>query len=81
VQIKPDNAAVDLLSKEILFRRRICETSERTATRDLSYLVSLNIFEQRGITGEGTAYILRCHKDAKDAISDINSTSENRVFS
>ncbi|MFH1900913.1 MAG: ATP-binding protein [Candidatus Omnitrophota bacterium] len=52
--------------------RRICETSERTATRDLSYLVSLNIFEQRGITGKGTAYILRRHKDAKDAIKVPN---------
>ncbi|MEW6618807.1 MAG: ATP-binding protein [bacterium] len=48
--------------------REICNTSERTATRDLASLVSLEIFEQIGITGKGTEYILRRHKDAKDAI-------------
>lgn len=41
--------------------------SERTATRDLSQLVSLNIIEQIGITGKGTSYILSRHIDAKDA--------------
>ncbi|MCK4818053.1 hypothetical protein KA005_19950, partial [bacterium] len=42
--------------------RKICATSERTATRDLSYLVSLKVFEQQGITGKGTEYILKRHK-------------------
>lgn len=44
--------------------RELCETSERTATRDLRNLVSLKIFEQVGITGKGTIYILRRHKGA-----------------
>ena len=46
----------------------ICETSNRTATRDLTQLVSLKIFQQIGTTGKGTKYVLRRHKDAKDAI-------------
>ena len=47
--------------------REVCRTSERTATRDLTHLVSLGVFEQIGITGKGTEYVLRRHKDAKDA--------------
>ncbi|MDP2362206.1 MAG: ATP-binding protein [Ignavibacteria bacterium] len=46
----------------------INKISERTATRDLAQLVELEILEQIGITGQGTKYILRRHKDAKDAI-------------
>jgi len=45
----------------------ICETSNRTATRDLTELVSLKIFQQIGTTGKGTKYVLRRHKGAKDA--------------
>jgi len=48
--------------------QHICDTSERTATRDLSGLVSLEILEQIGTTGKGTEYVLRRHKDAKDVI-------------
>jgi len=44
--------------------QEVCSTSERTATRDLSKLVSVEVFEQIGITGKGTEYILRRHKDA-----------------
>lgn len=47
--------------------REICQTSERTATRDLSHLVTLKLFEQMGVTGKGTEYILRRHKNANDA--------------
>lgn len=47
--------------------RVICETSNRTATRDLTELVSLEIFQQIGITGKGAKYILRSHKYAKGA--------------
>ena len=54
--------------------RRVCNTSERTATRDLSELVSIRIFEQKGITGRGTEYILRRQKDAKD----VKKTPERR---
>jgi ATP-dependent DNA helicase RecG len=46
----------------------VCNISERTATRDLSNLVSLGLFMQIGVTGKGTEYILTRHKDAKDAI-------------
>jgi len=45
----------------------LCKISNRTATRDLTELVSLKIFQQIGITGKGTKYILRRHKDAKGA--------------
>ncbi|MFH0795873.1 MAG: ATP-binding protein [Candidatus Omnitrophota bacterium] len=45
--------------------QEICNTSERTATRDLSNLVSSGLLEQVGITGKGTGYVLRRHKDAK----------------
>jgi len=44
--------------------QRICNISERTATRDLSNLVSLGLFMQIGVTGKGTEYILTRHKDA-----------------
>ena len=47
--------------------QQVCNTSERTATRDLSALVSIGLFEQKGITGSGTEYVLRSHKNAKDA--------------
>jgi len=48
--------------------QRVCNISERTATRDLSNLVSLGLFMQVGVTGKGTEYILTRHKDAKDAV-------------
>ena len=47
--------------------QEICNTSNRTASRDLADLVSSGLLEQIGITGKGTAYILRRYKDAKDA--------------
>ncbi len=42
----------------------VCNISERTATRDLSHLVSLGLFMQIGVTGKGTEYILTRQKDA-----------------
>lgn len=47
--------------------QELADTSERTASRDLSDLVSRQIFDQIGTTGKGTSYILSRHKDAKDA--------------
>lgn len=47
--------------------RSVCNTSERTATRDLSQLVMKRVFKLIGSTGQGTEYMLRCHNDAKDA--------------
>lgn len=47
--------------------REICQTSERTATRDLARLVVLKMFEQIGVTGKGTEYMLSRRKDANDA--------------
>jgi ATP-dependent DNA helicase RecG len=44
--------------------QEVCSTSNRTASRDLVNLVSLGLLEQIGITGKGTVYILRRHKDA-----------------
>ena len=45
--------------------QEICDTSERTATRDLSSMVSIGLLEQIGTTGKGTEYVLSRHKDAK----------------
>jgi len=39
--------------------QELCNTSERTATRDLTDLVNRGIFEQVGITGKGTNYTLK----------------------
>ena len=47
--------------------QELVNTSERTATRDLTQLVSLELFKQIGTTGKGTNYILRRHNDVKDA--------------
>lgn len=47
--------------------QELTSKSERTATRDLNQLVSLNLLEQIGTTGVGTNYILSRHKGAKDA--------------
>ncbi len=52
----------DITNKEY---QEICNTSERTSTRDLASLVFKDIFEQVGRTGKGTKYILRRRKDAK----------------
>lgn len=46
----------------------ISNISNRTSTRDLAQLVSMNILEQIGVTGKGTKYVLRRHKDANNAI-------------
>ena len=47
--------------------QKLCSTSERTATRDLSELVESGIFIQIGRTGKGTNYTLRRHNDTIDA--------------
>ncbi len=47
--------------------QEICATSERTATRDLSSMVSIGLLDQIGTTGKGTEYVLSRHKDAKGA--------------
>ncbi len=52
----------------------ICETSNRTASRDLKALVFLNIFQQIGTTGKGTKYVLRRHKEDKDAIQKTKTS-------
>ncbi len=48
--------------------QEVCNTSERTSSRDLAELVSKGLFEQIGITGKGTAYILRRQRRHNDAI-------------
>jgi ATP-dependent DNA helicase RecG len=47
--------------------QEVCATSNRTASRDLADLVSSGLFNQVGITGKGTVYIISYYKDAKDA--------------
>jgi len=49
-----------------LLARAECH-DDLTVSRDLVHLVSVGLLEQIGITGKGTVYILRRHKDAKDA--------------
>lgn len=51
------------------YLKMICGTSNRTATRDLTELVSKKILMQKGTTGRGTEYVLRRQNDAKDAIN------------
>ncbi len=58
----------------------LCNASERTTSRDLSHLVSAEIFEQIGMTGKGTEYILRQYKgdkDAKQLIKNLKTTKSN----
>lgn len=45
--------------------QEINKTTKRTASRDLTVLVSMGIFRKTGVTGKGTAYILRGHKGDK----------------
>lgn len=47
--------------------QNVCNISDRTATRELSDLVSKKILKKIGTTGRGTSYILRRHNAAKDA--------------
>jgi len=42
--------------------QEVCDTSERTSSRDLADLVASGLFEQIGTTGKGTVYVLRRHK-------------------
>ena len=42
--------------------QEINSTTKRTASRDLTGLVSLNVFKKTGVTGKGTIYVLRGHK-------------------
>lgn len=69
--------------------QKICNTSERTASRDLSDLVSRGNLEQVGITGKGTSYMLNTkaatktpkqtksrHKDAKKTEKENNDQNE-----
>ena len=39
--------------------QKVCNTSERTASRDLAVLVARKVFEQIGTTGKGTSYRLK----------------------
>ena len=54
--------------------QEVCNTSERTSSRDLADLAASGLFEQIGTTGKGTAYVLRRHKAPqrrhKDARTD-----------
>ena len=46
----------------------INKLTKRTASRDLSVLVKLEVFSKTGITGKGTFYVLRGHKGDKGDI-------------
>ncbi len=48
--------------------QEINKVIKRTASRDLSGLVSLGVFKKTGITGKGTFYVLRGHKGDKGDI-------------
>ena len=58
--------------------QEICNTSNRTASRDLANLVSSGLLEQIGITGKGTAYILRRHKNANCIINTMLGNYKRR---
>ena len=42
----------------------LTKISKQTATRDLSKLVKSKVLEKKGVTGKGTEYFLRTHKDS-----------------
>jgi len=42
----------------------LTKVSKQTATRDINELIKLKILEKKGITGKGTEYFLRTHKDS-----------------
>lgn len=46
--------------------QEVCDTSGKTATQNLSELVSKGIFEQIGTTGKGDSYILRRRKEVNE---------------
>ncbi|TYB83677.1 MAG: transcriptional regulator [Kosmotoga sp.] len=48
--------------------QEINKTTKKTATRDLTGLVHLDIFEKIGTTGKGTSYILKRHNGDKEDI-------------
>lgn len=50
--------------------QELCNTSERTATRDLTNLVNKAILEQIGITGKGTSYILKAPQSRQSRHND-----------
>ncbi len=54
--------------------QEICNTSERTATRDLTDLVTREIFDQVGITGKGTNYILKTPQRRQSRQKDATKT-------
>lgn len=51
-----------------------CNTSERTATRDLTDLVSKDMLEQVGITGKGTNYIVKTPQRRQSRQKDATKT-------
>ncbi|MBU4491781.1 MAG: DeoR family transcriptional regulator [Euryarchaeota archaeon] len=58
--------------------QEVCNTSERTSSRDLAELVSKGLFEQIGITGKGTAYVLRRQRRHNDAIKTPDPDNKRR---
>jgi len=64
--------------------QEICNISERTATRNLKYLVAQEILKQVGTTGKGTYYIIVMpqrrqtrHNDATNTPEEDNHTRNN----
>ena len=55
--------------------QEICNTSERTATWDLTDLVTQEIFDQVGITGKGTNYILKTTQKRQSRQKDATKTT------
>jgi len=58
--------------------QELCNTSERTATRDLSELVKREIFDQLGITGKGTNYILKTPQRRQSRQKDATKAPSNQ---
>jgi ATP-dependent DNA helicase RecG len=57
--------------------QRLAGVSKPTATRHLSQLVNLFLFEQIGITGKGTFYLLKGSKTAQRAHNGLENGSES----
>ena len=59
--------------------RDVCDTSERTSSRDLADLVASGLFEQIGTTGKGTVYVLRRHKAPQRRHKDARTITKTQV--
>jgi len=55
--------------------QKVCNTSERTATRDLVDLLDKGLFKKRGVTGKGVEYSLKAPQRSQRRQKDVKKTT------